>query len=293
MDAQQYKVALYGQGLFDSNDNRKNVSQANELADSGFNTLMLFSLHVHEQGQLYWGDHSIAERGQITYRWKDEQQPSLPQLLARLREGGFTTIQFSIGSADAADWAHIEQLLASQSGRQELQRNFAAVAQWLSLDGFDFDCEEEVSDATIVTMTGILAQVGRRNIITYGVYGDQQRWLTRLQMVYATNGRQLVDWWNLQLYAGGGGNDPADWIKMLENSSEPIGVDDRAAFIVPGLATDENGGPSGICDRLHDYAALRLTGAFVWNSGGVLESSGSAREYGTAVVNGLSGQPCG
>lgn len=292
MNAQQYKIALYGQGLFNSNDNRLNVRQANQLAESGFTTLMLFSLHVYPHGELYWGRNPLAIAGRIVYPYLDEQVPSLPQLLARLREGTVNTVLFSIGSAAAADWTHIQQLLADDEGRAELLRNFTAVADWLGLDGFDFDCEETVSDDTIAVMAELLAPVGRSHIITFCPYTDPDTWLARLQLVYARHGRQLVSWWNLQCYAGGSSNDPGDWIELLRNSPEPIGVTDYAAFIVPGFATDENGGPSGICTTLQKYQQLKLSGAFVWNSGGVLETDNSAAQYAKAVANGLSGQPC-
>jgi hypothetical protein len=271
-------IALYGQGLFDTPDQEQNLEAVKLLANSGFTTLMLFALHVYPDGQVYWGPHPVARAGRIVYA----NNSALPQLVNELRTRGFRRIQFTIGSADAADWAHIQALLATPAGQDELRRNFDVIARWLRLDGFDLDCEEDVRPETITRMTELLAPMGQ-GMITWSVYDRVDWWLDCLRDVYTLAGRQLVQRLNLQAY--GPGPAPDTWIKTITDYPHDIGISERAAFIDPGY--DAGDGPDGIRRELVPLAAQGVTSAFVWQSGSIFTSGHTPSQYASAIAAAL------
>src|SRR5947209_6352689 len=94
--ASELDIGLYGQSLFNDDNNATNISNLGELVGSGFTTLMLFSLHVDPYANLSWGNNPIASSGRIVYPYKKSQNPPLPEILRQLRVGGFNTILFSV-----------------------------------------------------------------------------------------------------------------------------------------------------------------------------------------------------
>jgi hypothetical protein len=285
-----YRTVLWGQSQFNTDDNAKNITQVVELVKAQFNTLILFTIHVNESGELYWSDEPLASGGEIVYRWRDRgQDPSLPALVALLRAGGVETIMFDIGSGSPPP-------PAPPVLDEALKANFVAVAEWLGLDGFDFDCEEDdILSKTIVDAAELLEPVGAKNLISFSPYNHENWWLGILEQIYNQNGkRQLVDWWNLQVY---GGADPKTWIDAMKHYPRPIGVPDPAAFMVLGYAAGTDFGslsPKGMCEALAGLTrqGIRLGGAAVWQSGAVFESGYLPSEYSTALLNGLAGRPC-
>lgn len=230
--AAAYDIGLYGQGLFDTDDNTRNRRDVQRLTGSGFTTLILFTLHVHPSGELYLGDNALAKDGRIVYRWKDVQNPSLPDIIRTLRAGGFANVLFSIGFGgppQPQDWQHIQDLLQQGKG-PELIANFAAVARWTGVDGFDLDCEEDVLASTIATMATELARLGRSNTVTLCPYDRMDWWLDCLEQIHTRHRTQLVRKLNLQVY---GGADPGDWLTALTAARERIGVNDPAGSSPP------------------------------------------------------------
>jgi hypothetical protein len=282
-----YDIGLYGQGLFDTDDNASNRRAVQELTRSGFTTLVLFTLHVHPSGELYLGDNPIARDGAIVYRWKDVQNPSLPEIVTELRAGGFENILFSIGFGGPPppeDWQHIQDLLKNGLG-QELVANFAAVARWTGVDGFDFDCEEEVEESTIVTMATELARLGRSQVITFCPYDRMQWWLNCLKEIYARHHSQLVRKLNLQAY---GGADPGDWLKAVTEEQDGIGVKDPAGLLSIG---NQVAPPEQLCQEYTPVGRLGLRAGFLWQFG-VFDPTTPPKDYARAVLDGLSGRPC-
>ncbi|MBC3844417.1 hypothetical protein GXW82_42650 [Streptacidiphilus sp. 4-A2] len=303
-----YRTVLWGQSQFNTDDNAKNIVQVVELVKAEFNTLILFTIHVDAKGDLYWADKPLAAGGRIVYPWRDEgQDPSLPALVALLRAGGVETIMFDIGSGSpfppapqVRDWHHIETLLGKPDTRKALIQNFVVVAEWLGLDGFDFDCEEDdILPDTIATMAALLKPVGAKQLITCSPYMTKSWWLLTLKLIYMDNGqKQLVDWWNLQVY---GGADPVDWIDTMKQYPGPIGVTNPEAFMVAGYSawTDPLTNPQGqtpkeICEELGGLTrqGIKLGGGAIWQSVAVFGSDYPIGAYSSALLNGLNGRPC-
>ncbi|MFD8600226.1 hypothetical protein ACFV1L_35020 [Kitasatospora sp. NPDC059646] len=281
-----YDIGLYGQGLFDTDDNARNRQALADLSGSGFTTLVLFTLHVHPSGDLYLGDNVLAGGGRIVYRWRDVQKPGFPELVAGLRAGGFRSVLFSIGFGGPPtpeDWQHIQDLLDRGRG-QALVANFAAVAQWTGVDGFDFDCEEDIRSDTIATMTGELVRLGRSHVITLCPYDRADWWLECLAKVFSRVGTQVVRALNLQTY---GGADPQTWLAAVTASQARTGVKDPKGFLSAGR---EAGPPTSLCQAFRADGRLGLTSGFLWQYGVFTDP---AAGYAAAVRDGLSGRPCG
>ncbi|MFF4341766.1 hypothetical protein ACFY00_17750 [Kitasatospora sp. NPDC001540] len=281
MTSSGYDIGLYGQGLFDTDDDARNRRALQDLSGSGFTTLVLFTLHVHPSGDLYLGDNVIARNGAVAYRWKDTQDPSFPALVRGLRAGGFRTVLFSIGFGGPPapeDWQHIQELLDQGRGGV-LVANFKAVAQWTGVDGFDFDCEEDVRVSTVATVTTELAKVAPGGVITYCPYDRTQWWIDCLAEVHRTHGNQVVRGLNLQVY---GGADPLDWIARLTARKGSTGVTDPAAFLSAGQFVRP---PADLPAMFADYGRAGMRAGFLWQYG-TFELP--ARDYAKAVLAGLS-----
>ncbi len=272
-------VGLYGQALFKANDPPVNNEQLKALQGSGFTTVLLFALHVDQDGNLSYSDVPMAQNGQIS----NQANPQLPQLVAGLRQGGVDQVLITIGSADVLDYHHIQELLKTPQGREILLRNFTAVASFLGIDGFDFDDEEEgITTDTIAALAKMVYPLGRKNLLTAAPYTDQEFWLECLEKVFIQNGFQLFTWWNLQIY---GGADADDWITAIAKliAEDKVGLKSANAFIVPGYSLDEIT-PQQVCAAI---SRLTVGGGFLWNAAGVFQSTTPPKGWADAIVDGL------
>jgi hypothetical protein len=287
-------IAIYGNGLFETDD-----SYLSDLMNSGVTTMVLWSLHVHPNGDLYYNDNLLVSQGKINFGTGPGQiNPNMPADLQKLRTGGVAIVLFSIGAGgppDPTDFHNIQTLLSTPQGTATLTANFKALAQGIGLDGFDYDCEEEgIEVSTITKLTQILTPLGNQRIITFCPYGvpSENFWLQCMSAIYkAMNQLQPVRWWNLQVY---GGADPATWINQMKqyikaNPNNPIGVTNPNAFMVPGL---EATSPSTVQQQFASWqkSGLGLQGGFIWNLTEIYQSGSTPKAYADAIAKGLAGQ---
>lgn len=311
-------VVLYGSGLFGRNDPVVNQIQLEAIKNSGFTTVILWTLHVWASGDLVYNNSLIVTNGEFV-----NQYSYLPQLIIDLKSGGTVNkVLFCIGSGGAGDFAAMQTLLSTKEGKQTLQKNFGALTTAMPMDGFDFDLEEfplcNYTD-TVVELTLMLNQLFGMEI-TYCPYFDETCspnnvpfWENCLAQVYTQNkNKQIVSWYNLQCYDGGSSNQPSQWVDTIKNYPSPLGIDDPAAFVVPGYwcanagtgceANPSNGVfcPSGIETQ---FAALTksdpgINGGFIWNSGDIFSCEDSGKcsgesvtpeAYAQAIIKGLKG----
>lgn len=317
-------VIVYGRNLFGFNNDTINQQRLEEVKHSGFNTVILWPLHIDPNGDFHYHDSderdplvAIVQNGVFN----QEVYGYLPPFVAALKSGGTVgKVLFSIGGAGPADFDAAKALLATPAGTQTLLNNFQTLIKALSLDGFDFDLEVPSHvyapyKDTVVALTLMLTQqLGVA--VTYCPYTAEDFWVNCLAQVFQKNGqRQAVSWFNLQCYAGGAFNVPADWVNELKNSAAPLGIDNPAAFVVPGFwsltvltncqpdsMSQENNGVRCPCELQQTLAALKqsdpgITGGFVWNSlmiaacadsGNCQEHPITVEAYAQAVIKGLS-----
>ncbi len=318
-------VVVYGRNLFGFDDDNFNQQKLQEVQASGFGTVIFWPLHFDAQGNFFYHDSDpkdpldpIVQNGVFN----QEVYGYLPPLTAALKSGGSVQrILFGIGGAGPDDFDQAKALLATAAGRQTLLNNFQVLIKALSLDGFDFDLEvpnfnyEPYTDTVVALTLMLTQQCGVA--VTYCPYTASEFWINCLAQVYQQNNQQqAVSWFNLQCYAGGVGTDPSDWVSEIESFQGPLGIDNAAAFIVPGFWSltvitkcqpdSRSGQFQGVqcpCEMQTTFASLKqktpaMNGGFVWNSlmiAACAESGNCGAEpitvkaYAQALITGLGG----
>jgi hypothetical protein len=299
-------TVLYGYSLFGSTPG--NFSYDQQLAavqDSGFTTVILWTIHVHTNGDLYYNDSLLVSNG----AYSDATNPAFSSYVKSLKaKGGVTTVLFGLGSGGASDFSAIKGLLATNTGKQLLIKNFQALMQTVPVDGFDFDLEEfplEDYQQTVVQLSILLNQQFG-SLITFCPYCDSSFWVNCLSDIFQqNNNKQVVAWMNLQCYDGGTGNDPAQWASVIKTASSPTGVSNPVAFVIPGFWCYNTTEKSymGQCPAAiqQTFAGLAgsdpgICGGFIWNSSDIMTNQNSGactgpmdcNAYVSAINNGIN-----
>lgn len=290
------RIALYGSGLFNQTDpSPPYAEQITQLTTGGFTTVLLWSIHVHENGDFYYNDTLMVRDGVV------QLGADFAENVNALVAGGVKEILLSVGAwGTTSDFTSLQATWNTAGAK-----NFGALAAAFPVTAVDFDYESQTGyssseEALIVDLTLKVSQLGMG--VTYCPYTDAPFWMRCLQQSYKQNGGvQPVRWLNLQCYAGGAGNDPTEWIKAVKNAN--AGIADPGAFVVPGYWVA--GGEGDLCpSQLQStFAGLKgsgITGGFLWNSSDLFQyesasspsCQGSATypvDYAKAIANGLGG----
>ncbi len=265
-----------------------------EVRASGFATVVAWTIHVWQDGDLAF-DQPFVSNGE----WVGDA--SWPALYSRLKEAPTSVdrLLFCVGSADATDFGDIAALIAKEGTGPDstLYRNFKALKEAIpQIDGIDFDDEEPFDGQTIVAFAQMLHEIGFE--VTFCPYTDAEDWVACLKELNgATPG--LVTAFNLQCYAGGGGNQPQDWIDTVSSAMGPSF--DAAGLISPGLwcingdACDGGQCPESIQQQFAGWKATGITSGWIWRLDDVDHCQGSkacsggmaAADYATAITTGL------
>jgi hypothetical protein len=285
-------VELYTSGLFGRNLT-SNQAQLNALQQSGFTTIVFWTLHVESDGTLLYNNIPIVKDGCFVNTFN-----YLPELLTELiSTGSVQNLLFSIGSGwppnspFTPDFQNIQKLLATTEGTRKLRQSFNALATALPISGYDFDDETLYDPTTTAQLTEMLC-AGNSMIVTYCPYStyEQTAWNQALEQTYTWDQQQnpplgqSVQWWNLQCYGGGTGNDPLTWAKNLPTDA---GITNPQAFIVPGYDTSQS--PAEIQQTFAQYAGTGINGGFIWNSAAIFASAYTPQQYAQAIIYGLQG----
>jgi hypothetical protein len=275
-------------------------SVIDNLKASGFSTILAWSVHVDAtNGDLTLNDTLIVSNGAYV------GDPAWPALLGQLKTGTTSVdrILFSVGSGPPPiDFTNIETLIKNYgTGSQSpLYKNFAALLAAIpSIDGIDFDDEDNYDQDTVVEFALMLKAVGYREV-TFCPYTDMNFWSGCLAAL-ETQAPGLVTGYNLQCYSGGSWNTNIlpEWIASIE----PTLGSAAASFIIPGLwCRNGESCTSGECpDQMQaQYAGwkkLGIGGGFIWRYDDIIDCETSSTcsgnpmtpaAYAEAIINGLS-----
>jgi hypothetical protein len=286
-------TAIYGGGPFYSGGQ----PVIDDLKASGFTTIVAWALHVNAAGDLIYNDPTIVSGGQYV------GDPGWPGLLADLKQGetSVNRLLFSVGGWEAGDFPNIQALIQSQGTGPDsiLYKNFAALKQAIpTIDAIDFDDESLYDQATTVAFSQMLYGLGYN--VTFCPYTEMQFWVECLQALNdETPG--LVTGFNLQCYAGGGGNTPQPWIDAI---AQVMGSGFPAAsFVYPGLWCRNGDGcgsgscPSDIASQFAGWKSSGIEGGFIWLYDDIQKCEGSgvcggpmgSAAYASAIAEGLQG----
>ncbi|PVM89415.1 hypothetical protein DDF62_13020 [Caulobacter radicis] len=289
-----YPIAIYGNGLFQDGYPTPPVpytTQAQQL-NQGITTVILWSIHIHDGGDLYLNDTLFVSKGQVKYATDGSSgvNPDYPALVKQLMSGG--SVRDLIVSVGA--WGTTSDFTAWLGARDQVKTNLAVLQSTFGITGVDFDYEGDYTAndrKMIVTLTLDVGSLGL--YATYCPYTATDFWTGCLADVYAqNNNQQIVKWMNLQCYAGGAGNDPTQWAQAVQQTPN-TGVANPYAFIVPGYAVEgaQGEGPASIQQVFSQLAGSGITGGFLWNSSGIFSTEPSGgptpADYAAAINNGL------
>lgn len=225
------------------------------LRESGFTTLIIWSIHIQENGTLFLNDDKIIENGIYV------GNSSWSSSLATLKETPTTIkrIECSIGAWGCRDFENIQALVENQGIGSEsiLYRNFQVLKNITGADAINYDDESNYHVNSTVEFSFMLINLGFR--ITLCPYTSPYFWQDVFNEVNE-NYPTMVDRVYLQCYAGGSGNDPAKWNQYFENITVTPGV-----WCQHGSSCSQGYKPAYVTQRMTRWKdSANITGGFLW-----------------------------
>ena len=274
------------------------------LMNSGFNVLILNSLHFHGDGSIFLNDTEYVDAsGNAT-----SAAVAMGGAVAQLRTGGISQVLVSIGgggsfppdpngingwhSVSDSDFKAFSDVYWAANGMTSPLDNsipilgsLETLLQTLGADGVDLDPEPMFYTYGILSWTTILlSEWASQNshLVTWVPFQAQQSWQATAALLMAETGVP-ISWANLQPPAWNSGSDLTSWATDLG-----LGINN----IVAGF---EGGSPSSIQSALAGVVngGTALTGAYFWNYEDIEGNTGSdtAADYAAAIIAGLAGTP--
>ena len=289
-----YRAVLYTGGLY-QNSGEDSQADTDSIIGSGFDTIVLWTLHVRKDATLIYNGDEIVSNGVLNQTQFGPQGTNFKANIANLKTNSSSSVEnilFCIGSGgkNEADYANIRAIYENSALKQTLYDNFQVLLD-LGIDGFDFDNEEGMTQQNQNLIADMVANFNKMGAkyLTFCPYTQSLEWINTLKIVYKQNSKQLVDWFNVQCYSGGDVNakNLQKWINEIETSSTSTGIHNASGFIIPGF--DANGGTRKVEDEFKEYASGIVYGGFIWewpDTTGV----DNARQWYDAMVNGLNGK---
>lgn len=269
-----HQAVIYGGGPFYSGG----TPVMNSLRNSGFTTVVLWTIHVHSNGDLYFNNTLIVSNGAYV------GSAAWPGQLATLLQAptSVNRIEVSVGSAGVNDWGTIDQLIASQgTGTGSiLYKNFSALRAATGAVAINSDDEEDYNLSGAEAFAQMILGMGY-SAFTIVPYTNQSYWAQLKSDLGSSMDRVY-----LQDYAGGTGNSPAQW-------SQALGI-----TVMPGLWSKNGPGcssgdsPSQVQKQMAAWKrSAHITGGFMWLYDDIRQCHrhGTAYDYAHAILNGLNG----
>jgi hypothetical protein len=219
-------IAVYAGGLLRPQDIMKAMNVRNE----GFSTIIIDMFHIGNPAVkagtqlgdiIFNGDDPLVIRD-----GKYVAASDWPGHIAELKAPGSKVTKLYACFGGAPPWVHDFQTIQtiyndnnnSFSGTQ-LEKNCEVFrATFPAIDGIDMDCEETYDLPSFVAFSKMLAGMGFN--LTFCPYDTNQMnfWTTALVQIEQAY-PDVVKWWNLQCYDGGGGNNPQDWSDAIAKAA--------------------------------------------------------------------------
>lgn len=210
----------------------------NDLRNAGYNTVIVWSVHVAPDGTLILNNTQIVSGGV----YKEAEPMNLPPRLAQLRKAGVEII-FSVGAGGTCDFSTIATLLAYKpvGPGNVLYDNFKALKQAMvaaggDVDAIDFDNEDNLDSGVMINFANMLASLGYAHV-TFCPYDEPTVWYDTMKGLVKSQGPSFVNAIHLQCYSGGGGNQNSvgAWVTGFKSAG-------GNALMIPGLATNQSSG---------------------------------------------------
>ncbi len=179
-----------------------------ELRNSGFETVIVWTIHVEANGDLgFNGEFPLVRNGVYV---GNESYPNFPGDVARLKVAptSIKRVEFGLSAAGSGTFDAVRTFYETEGfgPGTTLYRNFAALRDAIpGIDALNNDDESTYHAPSAVAFTKMLAELGFRNAIV--PYTNSSFWRTLVSEVNAAYPGN-IDRNYLQCYAGGAFNDP-------------------------------------------------------------------------------------
>lgn len=237
------------------------------LKSSDFNTMIIWSVHVNENGDLVLNDVPVASFGRCIAKKPIREE------WAKLKEKGSSIkrVEISIGAWGCADFENIKKLIEKDGTGEDtiLYKNFKALIEATGADAVNFDDESCYDVDSAVKFGKMCESMGTK--VSLCPYTNKDFWKQVKEGLSDT-----VDRIYLQCYDGGANNDPDEWAELM-------GMD-----VIPGYwCLHGNSGDTAedVSRKLKESESI--TGGFMWLYDDMmkLESPNTVADYGTAIKN--------
>jgi len=255
---------------------KKNID---ELKNSGFNELIVWSVEVNTSGDLNLnGEFPLTSDGAYI---GNQTWPDFGADLKKIKRGSVKRVTLSIGSSNYGDWENIESLIDSQGTGPDsiLYQDFAALKQALPIDAIDFDEENGYDESSTIKFALMLRKLGYH--VTMDPYTDVDFWTDVVSQINAKH-PGTVDAIHLQTYAGGEGNNPCS------------GWDFGSVPVYPGLS-DQTAAPPYMSPTEAEatlaswHSQCGITGGWLWIFDQIAGTP-QVRQYGHDMTKGVEGK---
>ena len=262
MAAPSNKIVLYLQSTFDvpnPNSQQKAAMKATaqEIIDSGFNTVILGQWHVHPDGRIYYNESLL-----------DTVSQNLQTIVPALKNGGLRVLLTFGPFGD--DFGGI------QKNEQSFKEAVADLQKNAGIEGLDWDIEEDYNSYTDLLVELTQWASDSALMVTAAPYQQHDFWLNVLKQSQTS-----FSWWNLQLY---GGADYDEWVGYLNGK-----VTSPEVFLVPGFNAGMGDSPIDVQNQLKELKSSNpsLAGGFIWKYEDMGKPGVTAAEYAKAISTGL------
>lgn len=272
--------AVYGGGPF--YDGGQTV--IDDVRASGFNTVILWSLHVDTDGTFFFNDKKIIDENGAYVG-----DPDWPKNLASLLEQPtyVDRIELSVGAGGTTDFENM-QLMIDRDGtgpETPLYKGYKTILETLPLDVINYNDESDYDAESMIALSYMLVEMGYK--IAFVPFTFPSFWGN----VYGTVEDSIpgaIDRIYIQAYAGGTGNQPAFWNNFFGDLK-----------VIPGLWSKHNGcslgdSPEVVMDKLSVWKD-DISGGFMWIYDDIRDCSAAGRttvDY-ARVINEVAGIPSG
>ena len=268
VSAQTGYSGIFGGGPFYKNP----AANIHEIENSGYTEAIVWSVEVGATGDLNFnGEFPLTSNGAYV---GDQTHPDFAANMALLKQGSVRRVTFSIGSSNIGDWQHIEALVKSQGTGPGsiLYQDFQALKTAIpALDALDFDDENNFDLNTTVQFAVMLGNLGFH--VLPDAFDNNTYWMNVVSEIN-TQLPGTVDGVHLQVYAGGGGNNPCSGWSF---GSVPV---------FPGL-WDRGNSPKSVQSKMAGWhSQCGIIGGFMWIYDDFV-GNGLAAKYAAAVDDGV------
>lgn len=258
--------AIFGGGPFV----KSSSATVRLLKRSDYNTIMLWSVHVNEDGDLVLNDLKVCEDG--TYVGDPEWAEHWQEL--KMGTTSIKRIELSVGAWGCKDFENIKALIARDGTGEDtiLYRNFKALIEAAGADAVNYDDESCYDVQSAVAFGKMCEDMGVK--VTLCPYMNVDFWVAVKNQL----GEELVDRVYLQCYSGGRYNNVADWERAL------------GMKVIPGYWNIANASEGKTAAEVGEALKANkdsITGGFMWLFDEMRGQArpNSTRDYATAIKN--------